>query len=219
MCCCQNNIGITRMTSCDIPSWQWRSNRLSFLWVCSRAIWSCDTWFPGCYEPAKTIIIQCGPFHALLGAFVVIIFVQCTVASAPTPSAALPCSGLRNAETDLNTVGTVIVPLNTVQCLHCHSRPLSDILSQCLLSSESPGWPVQLWQSFPVWSSVCLFPFAGMMNRGDPHRVTQAQTWYNAIQCVAVAVTKINCFLKKKKAYANFWKKGTTYFSFFKWNV
>lgn len=97
--------------------------------------------------PAKTIIIQYRPFHALLGAFVVIIFVQCTVASAPTPSAALPCSGLCNSETDLNTVSTVIVPLNTVQCLHCHSGPLSNILSQCLLSSESPGWPVQLWQT------------------------------------------------------------------------
>lgn len=75
----------------------------------------CSSAKENCYWSVKSRIIQYSSFHALLDAFVVIIFVQCTVAS---PSAALPCPGLCNSETDLNTVSTVIVPLNTVQCLH-----------------------------------------------------------------------------------------------------
>lgn len=137
----------------------------------------------------KSSIIQYSPFHALLSAFVVIIFVQCTVASAPTPSAALPCLGLCNSETDVNTVSTVIVPLNTVHCLHCHRGPLSDILAQCRLSSESPGWPVQLWRTVipsPVQHKSFSLP-AHRAERGNPYRVKWAHTWYNAVQCNSAA--------------------------------
>lgn len=83
----------------------------------------------------KAVSFNASHFHASLSAFVVIIFVQCTVSSMPAPSAALLCTGLCNPETDLNTFSTVIVPLNTVHCLQWHSGPLSYILAQCLLPS------------------------------------------------------------------------------------
>lgn len=131
----------------------------------------------------KSRIIQCSPFHTLLNAFVVIIFVQCTVASAKNPSAATPCFGLCNSETDLNTVSTVIVPLNTVQWFHWHRGPLRDILAQCPLSSESHSWPVQLWQTVilsPVQHSS--LSFSSMVLRGNPYWVKWAHTWHSAIQ-------------------------------------
>lgn len=107
------------------------------------------------------------------------------MASAPTPSAALPCSGLCNSETDLNTVSTVIVPLNTVQCLHCHRGPLSDILAQCLFSSPLKAMADQSnfdKQSFPVQSRKNLFPLSGIVQRETPYSVKWAHTWHNAIQ-------------------------------------
>lgn len=58
-----------------------------------------------------------------------------------------PACGYVTQETDLNTVSTVIVPLNTVQCLAWHRGPLSDILVQCPLSSESHCGAAQLWQT------------------------------------------------------------------------
>ncbi len=36
---------------------------------------------------------------------------------------------------------------STLYSACCHRGPLSDILARCLLSSESPGWPVQLWRT------------------------------------------------------------------------
>lgn len=43
------------------------------------------------------------------------------------------------AETDLNTVSTVIVPPHTVQCPHCHGGPLSHISSPPLLKPRPDG--------------------------------------------------------------------------------
>lgn len=156
VCGCQNNFEMTSIhyLLLNSPS-TWVV--LSFLWVHSGAKSSCNTWSLCCIWPVNSIIIQYSPFHALPDAFVVIIFVQCTVASAPTPSAALPCSGLCNSETDLNTVSTVIVPLNTVQCslpqrtLERHLSLVSPLLwkpwltSPTLTNSHSQSSPAQIF--------------------------------------------------------------------------
>lgn len=105
------------------------------------------------------------------------------------PQLLSPARAYVTQETDLNTVSTVIVPLNTVHCLHCHRGPLSDILAQCRLSSESPGWPVQLWRTVipsPVQHKSFSLP-ARRAERGNPYRVKWAHTWDNAVQCDGAA--------------------------------
>lgn len=89
---CQNNLATTSIHSLPcgprLQPGHW--------WLCRTLARNCplqnnDARFSRRRLPAKAIIIHCSLFMRSL---LVIIFVQWTVASAPTPSAAVPCSGL-----------------------------------------------------------------------------------------------------------------------------
>lgn len=111
---------------------------------------------------------SCTP-HCLCGYYICPVY--CGFCADPlTPSAALLCSGLCNSETDLNTVSTVIVPLAAQRTLKQHLSSVSP-----LLSSESPGWPVQLDDQSFFW------PSQGS-TQTNPPRLNRAHTYENAVQ-------------------------------------
>lgn len=72
------------------------------------------------------------------------------------------------AETDLNTVSTVIVPPHTVQCPYCHGCPLSHISPPPLLKPRPDGRTDGHSQSSPELgrTSECQDPAAGYTFHG-----------------------------------------------------